>query len=356
MLYFHEDDDLVLGIDYSWSTDHSLGLRGYVLPKTGQPADVFVESSGVAARAVSRFDRPELATKAAEPSQCANAGFWIVLPVLKEHQVVVRVRVDGTEHVRPVTFRATQPERPSYTSDVWPVWDHFVACVNDEGRSVLEIGSRDVSPGGATKRVQFPGAASYTGFDYYGDENTDVVGDAHRLSSYFQGRRFGASFSFALLEHLAMPWLFPIEVNKVLEPGGLTMHCTHQAWPAHELPWDFFRFSDNALRVLFCRALGFETVSAGMFAPVRVYFDDPPPAQEAMPSNPAFGGSFILARKTAEVDESSFRWPLSLDELSVEFAGTYPLQEPTPSDEPSGQRPSPGERIRQLWRRFAAPG
>jgi hypothetical protein len=336
MLYFNEDDALIIGIDYSWSTDHSMGLRGYILGKNGEKVEeMTIESAGVSAPVMARFERPELDIPD-HPSSGTSPGFWVELPTLKEHDVVIRAHVEGAEHVRAITFQqSSKPKAPPYTADSGPVWDDFIRRVNDEGLSVLEIGSRDVSPGGASKRKHFPRAASYTGFDYYRDENTDVVGDAHRLSEYFKGKKFDAIFSFATLEHLAMPWVLPLEINKLLTPGGITMHFTHQTWPVHELPWDFFRFSDNALRVLFSRELGFETITAGMFAPVRIHFDDPAPSQEALPSNPAFGGSYILTKKVADLRQRRFKWNLSLDQLAEDVAGEYPLVEKsTVTDKP----------------------
>ncbi len=359
MLYSLEDDELVLEIDYSWSNDHSVGLRGSILAKRGRVEHVSIESRGVKADVVSWFDRPDLAAKT-KGRQGADAGFWVQLPVMREHEFVLHAQVDGVEHSRPIRFSASPPEAPEMANDARAIWDDFVRRVNEDRLSVLEVGSRAVSPGGQSKRSLFPDAASYTGFDYHPDSNTDVVGDAHRLSDYFPDQRFGAVFSISVLEHLAMPWLLPVEINKVLVPGGLTFHHTHQTWPVHELPWDFFRFSENAHRTLFCRALGFETISSGMFAPVRVYHDSLEIAQEALPAQPAFGGSVILARKAADVDEEKFRWEVSLDELSAEFAGEYPFDQKTSSidQEAALSHPRGGaveQGLRHLWRRLTTP-
>ena len=47
----------------------------------------------------------------------------------------------------------------------------------------------------------------------------DVVGDAHKLSSYFHDE-FDLIFSSAVFEHLAMPWRASIEIIKLLKKGG----------------------------------------------------------------------------------------------------------------------------------------
>jgi SAM-dependent methyltransferase len=181
-----------------------------------------------------------------------------------------------------------------------------------------------VSPGSRSKRDLFPRARSYVGFDYHPDSNTDVVGDAHRLSEYFGAGEFDAVFSISVLEHLAMPWVAAMEINKVLAPGGITYHSTHFTWPAHEVPWDFWRYSDEGLKALFSAALGFETCQAGMYAPVRIYLDDVVAGQEMLPLHAGFGGSAILTRKVAEIDRDRFRWQTNLDEI-LPPASAYPL-------------------------------
>ena len=71
----------------------------------------------------------------------------------------------------------------------------------------------------------------------------DVMGDAHKLSDYFDKDSFDVIFSMSVFEHLAMPWKVALELNKVLKPGGMMLHTTHQTWPLHEEPWDYWRYS-----------------------------------------------------------------------------------------------------------------
>ncbi len=80
----------------------------------------------------------------------------------------------------------------------WP-HDDLVKIVNESRQSVLEIGSRVVGPFEINIRALFPNASSHTGFDYYSDSNTDVVGDAHSLSHYFPSKRFGAILALSSL-------------------------------------------------------------------------------------------------------------------------------------------------------------
>jgi hypothetical protein len=131
--------------------------------------------------------------------------------------------------------------------------------------NVLEIGSRARS--GINRRGLFPLTCSYTGFDIVEGENVDCVGDAHALSKFLPTDHYDAVFSVSVWEHLSMPWLVSLELNKVMKVGGLAMINTHQSWPSHEEPWDYFRFSNDSWDALFNAATGFEIVGRGAGIP-----------------------------------------------------------------------------------------
>jgi SAM-dependent methyltransferase len=109
---------------------------------------------------------------------------------------------------------------------------------------LLEVGSRARS--GVVRRDMAPQGWTYEGLDVMAGPNVDTVGDAHRLSSLYPPHHFDAVMSYSVLEHLMMPWKFVIELNRVLKPGAIGLFTTHQCWPLHDEPWDFWRFSDTA--------------------------------------------------------------------------------------------------------------
>lgn len=146
------------------------------------------------------------------------------------------------------------------------IFDHLRYRFNDPGCKVLEIGSRAVCSGSMWK--QYIPDCSYVGFDVMAGSNVDVVGDAHRLSDYFEAESFDLIVSFAVFEHLAMPWVVAEEIAKVLKVGGYLAIETHFSHSEHELPWHFFQFNANGLEILFNKALGFETIDKGMDNPI----------------------------------------------------------------------------------------
>jgi ubiquinone/menaquinone biosynthesis C-methylase UbiE len=160
------------------------------------------------------------------------------------------------------------PDVPMSTIVSHQQWQKYLCEIgNKPGMRVLEIGSREVT-GPSNARKEFA-KAEYVGFDYYHGNNVDVVGDAHKLSSYFDdGEQFDIVYSSACFEHFAMPWIVATEIAKVLKVGGFVFVETHFSYSSHERPWHFFQFSDMALKVLFSESLGFECVEAGMSNPL----------------------------------------------------------------------------------------
>ena len=147
-------------------------------------------------------------------------------------------------------------------------WKSYIYKIgNKPGMRILEIGSREVTgPSNARKNLSH---AEYVGFDYYPGENVDIVGDVHKISSYFnKGEQFDVIYSSACFEHFAMPWVVATEIAKLLKVGGILFVETHFSFVAHERPWNFFQFSDMGLKVLFSPALGFECLDSGMCNPI----------------------------------------------------------------------------------------
>jgi hypothetical protein len=152
--------------------------------------------------------------------------------------------------------------------------DYWTGVRNSKNSKVLEIGSRARS--GISRRGLFPESCDYVGFDIADGENVDVVGDAHKLSDYFPTDYFDFVFSVSVWEHLVMPWKVSVELNKVMKKGAQAMINTHQSWPSHEEPWDYFRFCDSSWDSLFNSQTGFRIIKRGtgvkcVMAPVRAY-------------------------------------------------------------------------------------
>ncbi|MFT6275275.1 MAG: SAM-dependent methyltransferase [Halioglobus sp.] len=202
-------------------------------------------------------------------------------------------------------------------------WQNYLYDIgNKPGMRVLEIGSREVT-GDSSAREKFSNA-EYVGFDYRPGRNVDVVGDAHKLSSFFEGQdKFDIIYSSACFEHFAMPWLVASEISKLLKLDGIVFVETHFSFSSHERPWHFFQFSDMALRALFSEALGFTCIEAGMSNPMVGRFSSL--ADDYLKNQPIAGlycHSEYLGRKSREVND--FDWN-TLELSDVVGETTYPV-------------------------------
>lgn len=116
---------------------------------------------------------------------------------------------------------------------------------------VLELGTCRWGPDPTHHERWAIRAAEYVKADITPGDDVDVVVDAHRLSDVFLPGWFDAIIAVSVLEHLERPWVAAQEMAFVLKPGGSLYVSTHQTFPVHGYPNDYFRFTDEGLKVLF---------------------------------------------------------------------------------------------------------
>jgi hypothetical protein len=181
--------------------------------------------------------------------------------------------------------------------------------------AILEIGSRARS--GVTRRDLAPAGWEYVGLDIVEGPNVDVVGDAHELSRFLPHRKFDAAMSLSVFEHLAMPWKVVLELNRVLKPGGLVFVQTHQTFPLHDEPWDFWRISADAWPALFNPKTGFCILDSGMAEPLMFVARRWHPGVNLHESR-GCAVSSVIAEK---IGESSLSWDVELRDV---LGSNYP--------------------------------
>lgn len=181
--------------------------------------------------------------------------------------------------------------------------NYLVELCDKEGMEILEVGSRCVV---SSLKEHFK-KANYTGFDYYAGKNVDVVGDAHRLSQYFD-KKFDLIFSSAVFEHLAMPWVAALEMIKLLKPNGYIFVETHYSYSSHERPWHFFQFSENALNVLFPEKFGIRCIKKGCSNLIRgEFFEESSSYLQGRLIGGLYCHSEFLGQKVEEI-ENELSW------------------------------------------------
>jgi len=177
------------------------------------------------------------------------------------------------------------------------------------GPKMLDVGGRDRSN---LDRSQYFPDVDVTVLDILPGGNVDVVGDAHSLSKYFPRNYFDAVYSVCVFEHLLMPWKVALEMNKVMKCGALGLVFTHQTLGVHDMPWDFWRFSDTAWHGIFNKKTGFEIIKTELeleqFILPFVYR----PGKRDAEKSAGFEGSCVLFRK---IGEPQLSWDVEVSDL-----------------------------------------
>lgn len=187
----------------------------------------------------------------------------------------------------------------------------FMDAVNHMGGArVLDIGGR--------ARSRIDRSAAFTNaecvvLDILPGDNVDVVADAHALARHFPAESFDAVLSVSVFEHLMMPWAVVPQINHVLRPGGIALISSHQTLGMHDMPWDFWRFSDTAWDALFNRHTGFEIIERAMdgeqfILPFRLR-----PNMIDAEAAAGFESSAVLVRK---IGPCTLQWPLTPADLT----------------------------------------
>jgi SAM-dependent methyltransferase len=141
-----------------------------------------------------------------------------------------------------------------------------------EKPSVLELGTKRSIPTRSTKHDDFiPHAGQYLGTDIEAGIDVDIVADVHCLTRVTGVEQFDVIISCSTFEHLKYPHLAAHEIMKALKVGGLLFIQTHQSFPLHAYPFDYFRFSREALAGLFGTKMGFHVIATDYEFPVRLY-------------------------------------------------------------------------------------
>ncbi len=202
----------------------------------------------------------------------------------------------------------------------------FYAEVNAHpSASLLDIGGRDRSANDWGRLVPL---ADRTVLDIVPGDNVDVLGDAHELSRLLPAESFDYVMAISVFEHLLMPWKVALEMNAVMKTGAKALVSTHQTIGMHDIPWDFWRFSDTAWDALFNRRTGFRIVDRAMGHPqfILPFYTraDHLDAERAA----GYESSLVVVERCGLADMA---WDVRLDEITDTAYPTAAEEGPTPS-------------------------
>lgn len=127
--------------------------------------------------------------------------------------------------------------------------DNFLNNLPVSG-TILELGTRRWGKEPTHHTHLWPNL-KHLGVDFLDGLDVDVVCDAEKLTSKFEPNSVDAVFSASTFEHIKRPWLAASEILTILKPGGVFFIQSHQTFPLHGYPHDYYRYTKKAWKVLF---------------------------------------------------------------------------------------------------------
>lgn len=118
---------------------------------------------------------------------------------------------------------------------------------------VLEVGSYDVNGG---VRDLFP--QPYTGLDMRAGPGVDVVADI--TNGWKSEEEFQTVVCLDMLEHCESPQAALTRMYAVMADGGRLLAAAPMAWAEHNHPADYWRFTQQGMRLMLTRA-GFRDIA-----------------------------------------------------------------------------------------------
>ncbi|WP_346331071.1 class I SAM-dependent methyltransferase [Prosthecobacter sp. SYSU 5D2] len=135
---------------------------------------------------------------------------------------------------------------------------HVHQFVRTEAMPLMKSGIRVLDAGSGRAQEQFlreellaTGATLET-CDFCEGPGVDFVADVSNLP--MADNTYDIVLSTQVLEHVMDPQSVVEEMARVLKPGGALFLTTPQSSPLHNLPWNFFNFTNLGLRLLFDKA------------------------------------------------------------------------------------------------------
>jgi SAM-dependent methyltransferase len=191
----------------------------------------------------------------------------------KEHDKTIIKSISDLITVIRIELGASILPKFKPSSDANEVLDQFyIACKSIEAPCVLELGtSRSIAERSTLHTHWVPHAFRYLGIDIIPGDDVDLVADVHRLTQVTGEEQYDVIISCSSFEHFKYPHLAAHEIMKALRVGGLLFIQTHQSFPLHAYPHDYFRFSREAMAGLFGSKNGFQVIATAYEFPSRIF-------------------------------------------------------------------------------------
>src|SRR5262249_25204386 len=144
-------------------------------------------------------------------------------------------------HRAALPFATFGPGRDGLPTDSGLIDSFIRRCQAMDRPRVLDLGTkRSLSSRSTPHQEWVPNAGEYLGTDIESGVDVDIVADVHRLTQVTGEEQFDVIISCSTFEHLKYPHLAAHELMKALRIGGVLFIQTHQSFPLHAYPYDYF--------------------------------------------------------------------------------------------------------------------
>lgn len=199
-------------------------------------------------------------------------------------------------------------------SEADTISDKFLEYVaTADVKDILDIGGRARS--GILYSGDYPGK-TVTVIDILPGEGVDIVCDAHEMSNYLPHNHFDAIRCSAVFEHIIMPWKVAVEMNRVMRDGAVAFIRTHQTIGMHDMPWDYYRYSDTAYNGIFNKHTGFEIIATRLADPMFIVPFRWCERFSQVEKTAGFESSSVLVRKTGD---AVLDWAITASDVVQNF-------------------------------------
>jgi hypothetical protein len=148
-------------------------------------------------------------------------------------------------------------------------WLNLVKCLQDKRGTdlvIVELGTKRWKEQISTHHKDLfekkgISISKYVMTDIEDGLDVDVAVDVHKFNEKFAEESIDVIFSASTFEHFKYPWVASHQLMKSLKVNGLIFIQTHQTFALHGYPYDFYRFSREALNSLFPKEMGFKVIN-----------------------------------------------------------------------------------------------
>jgi hypothetical protein len=176
--------------------------------------------------------------------------------------------------------------------------DFVKLCKNINNPIVFELGTKQSVVGRSTfHKFYAPHASAYYGIDVEDGIDVDLVADVHNLSDIINNqnkipKKCDIFISCSTFEHIRNPFKAMEEISKIMNPTSLLFIQTHQSFPLHAYPYDYWRYTIESLSYI-VECAGFKILDAAYEFPCSIVSKESPGTKDA----PAFLNVCCIAEK-----------------------------------------------------------